>query len=122
MVLERLAAFDALHPAHLHLIGNALSLTPRFSHEYTRTGLLFHLPLPHPTLTLHLSITKLHLPSDKTTAHDSAETSEPYLVQLHPSKPIPSVTNRGEVSLADVVDLMRSTAGRVDGLEWGTGR
>ena len=94
----------------------------RFSHEYTRTGLLFHLPLPHPTLTLHLSITKLHLPSDKAAPHDVGATDEPYLVQLHPSKPIPSVTSRGEVSLADVVDLMRGMAGRVDGLEWGTGR
>lgn len=72
-------------------------------------------------MTLHLSITKLHLPSDKAAASETG-TDEPYLVQLHPSKPIPSVTSRGEVSLADVVDLMRGMAGRVDGLEWATGR
>ena len=97
------------------------SADARPSHSYTRTGTLFHLPLPHPTLTLHLSITKLSLPSDFTTSLGQ-ETSEPFIVQLQPSKPISGVPARGEMLVGEVIEQMWAVARRIDGLVWGTGR
>jgi len=90
----------------------------RHSHSYTRSGLLFHLPTP--IHSLHLTITHIQQPS--ATSNDDEETSEPYLVQLEPSRPIAAVAGRGEVGLQDVMSAMRDVADRIDGLEWGTGR
>ncbi|KAK1922584.1 hypothetical protein DB88DRAFT_541702 [Papiliotrema laurentii] len=89
-----------------------------YSHEYTRSGILFHIPLPHPTLTLHLTISRLALPLNSS---PSTPSSEPYLVQLQPSRPISGVAARGELGMTELVDLMRATADRIDGLEWGSG-
>jgi hypothetical protein len=93
-------------------------LMNRLSHSYARSGLLFHLSTPlHP---LHLTITRLDSPLGK--SEGGTSTSEPYLVQLEPSKPLQAVPTRGEPGVQDVMGMMRDVADRIDGLEWGTGR
>lgn len=96
----------------------------RESHSFTRTGLLFHIPTPTPALNLHLTITRLHpetwppAEEDK----DDPKSTEPFLVELQPARPVQAVPSRGEVGLQDTMRFMRTAAGRVDGLEWSTGR
>ncbi|EAL20058.1 hypothetical protein CNBF3840 [Cryptococcus deneoformans B-3501A] len=95
----------------------------RHSHTFTLTGHLLHLPIPIPTsppLTLHLSITRL-TPSASTTNEQSAP-DEPYLVQLQPSRPVYAIAPPGDIGLQDMIGVMQSTAGRLDGLEWSTGQ
>ncbi|ORX39139.1 hypothetical protein BD324DRAFT_312530 [Kockovaella imperatae] len=110
----------------------------RHSHSYTRSGLLFYIPLPHPAFTLRLTITHLipvDNPSPKTApseselgrappaqAEFSTKSSKPYIVQLSPSRSVQTVPPRGEPSLVDIMNMMRDVAGRVDMLDWGTGR
>ncbi|TYJ52048.1 hypothetical protein B9479_007349 [Cryptococcus floricola] len=94
----------------------------RHTHTYTLSGHLLHLPIPIPTstpLTLHLSITRISTSSSE--AEESPAKNEPYLVQLRPSRPVHAIAQRGDLSLMDMVGVMRVMAGRVDGLEWSTG-
>lgn len=51
----------------------------------------------------------------------STKTSEPYLVQLQPARPVSSVAPRGELTLQDAMRVMQDTAARVEGLKWETG-
>ena len=81
---------------------------------------MFHIPISHPSLTLHLTISRLSLPPDPETKIQP-ESSEPYLLQLQPSRPISGVASRAEIGMVELVDLMRSVAERIDGVEWGTG-
>ncbi|WVQ73650.1 hypothetical protein IAR50_003230 [Cryptococcus sp. DSM 104548] len=93
----------------------------RHTHTYTLSGHLLHLPIPIPTsspLTLHLSITRI-APSSETEGPPAK--NEPYIVQLRPSRPVHAIAQRGDLSLADMVGVMRVVAGNVDGLEWSTG-
>ncbi|TXT13201.1 hypothetical protein VHUM_01602 [Vanrija humicola] len=92
----------------------------RHSHTYTRTGHLFHLPVPgQTTSTLHLTVTRILSPDDKHADH----ATEPYLVQLQPGKPVGAVaSSRGEPNLQDTMRIMQDVAQRIDGLEWETGR
>lgn len=102
---------------------SSLTLDSRHSHTFTLTGHLLHLPIPIPTsppLTLHLSITRL-TPSASTTNEQSAP-DEPYLVQLQPSRPVYAIAPPGDIGLQDMIGVMQSTAGRLDGLEWSTGQ
>ncbi|WWD21376.1 hypothetical protein CI109_105861 [Kwoniella shandongensis] len=106
------------------------------SHTYTLSGLLFHIPIPapsNPPLTLQITITNLiPLSSATPTSHPTTISptnpslvggTEPYLVQIHPSRPVNPVPIPGDVGLQDMIGLMRDLAGRVDvdGLEWSTG-
>lgn len=82
-------------------------------------GHLFHLPIPgHPSLTLHLTVTRVLGPDDKPAEH----VSEPYLVQLQPGRPVSLVAGPRELSLQDMMRVMREVTERIDGLEWETGR
>ena len=114
----------------------------RHSHSYTRSGTLFYIPLPHPTMTLRLSITHIVPVSDPLSYTDGASNQSgennsgpgatmdsasrtpqtPYLVQLSPSRSVQAVPQRGEPSLTDVMRMMRDVASRVEMLDWGTGR
>lgn len=78
---------------------------------------MFHLPTP--LMLLHLTVTRLHPDIDTPPLENS---SEPYLVQLEPSRPIPSQPTRGEPAALDVMGAMRDLTGRIDGLYWSTGR
>lgn len=100
-----------------------LTLDSRHSHSFTLTGHLLHLPIPIPTsppLTLHLSITRLT--SSASTTNEQFAPDEPYLVQLQPSRPVYAIAPPGDIGLQDMIGVMQSTAGRLDGLEWSTGQ
>lgn len=88
----------------------------RHSHTVARVGHLFHIPIAGYATTLHLSVTRVL--GDAATP---AKTSEPYLVQLQPARPVSSVAPRGELTLQDAMRVMQDTAGRVEGLKWETG-
>ncbi|OWZ39512.1 hypothetical protein C356_04125 [Cryptococcus neoformans c45] len=95
----------------------------RHSHSFTLTGHLLHLPIPIPTsppLTLHLSMTRLT--SSASTTNEQFAPDEPYLVQLQPSRPVYAIAPPGDIGLQDMIGVMQSTAGRLDGLEWSTGQ
>lgn len=136
--LFRLDGRDSKQAAGLR--SSSSSYRSRHSHTYTRTGYLFHLPLPTQS-TLHLTITRLHKSNkagkadeaDKVDKADKADnpdkvdhaetdTGEPYLVQLSPARPVQAVTTRNEAGLGDMMRMMRDVADRIDGLDWGTGR
>lgn len=105
----------------VEMIEKVLAEMCRYSHEYSRKGLLFHIPLPHPSFTLHLTISRLLLPGDAS-EKDGKPTLEPFLVELHPAKPISGIATRGELGVSEMIQLIKGMAGRIDGLEWGTGR
>ncbi|WRT69171.1 uncharacterized protein IL334_006155 [Kwoniella shivajii] len=102
------------------------------SHSYSMTGTLFHIPLPLPTsnpITIQISITHLtRIP--KTTSSSTTLTSEitsprskePWLVQIYPSRPVNAVPQPGDVSYAQLVEIMNDLISRigVQGLEWST--
>ncbi|KIR63948.1 hypothetical protein I314_02730 [Cryptococcus bacillisporus CA1873] len=95
----------------------------RHSHSFTLTGHLLHLPIPIPTsppLTLRLSITRLS--SSASATKDEFPPDEAYLVQLQPSRPVYAIAPTGDIGLQDMIGVMQSTAGRIDGLEWSTGQ
>jgi len=74
---------------------------------------------------LHLTITRIrpYPPGSTESEEDEDErSSEPYLVELQPSRPVQAVASRGDVGLQDTMRIMRDTADRIDGLEWSTGR
>lgn len=128
-------------------------LTPhptRFSHSFTRQGHLVHLPGPYGT-TLHLSITRISLPpspdnnstsanvypapaSSSTSTSTPAPSSEPFFVQLQPSRAVQPVgTARTsasgpdkdiikELGLTDMMTVLQQVAGRIEGVHWETGR
>lgn len=99
-----------------------MTILYRSSHSYSRKGTLFHIPTPHPSLTLQLTVTKLS-PKSPSTAAGLKNDDEPWLVQLQPSRPVSVVpAMKGDLGLNDVMDLMESVASRIDGLDWGTGR
>ena len=91
----------------------------RRSHSYTRSGLVFHLPTP--LIILNLTVTRIHQDSD-TLPPGGGHSAEPYLVQLEPSRPIPSQPSRNEPVAMDVMGLMRDFSSRIDGLHWSSGR
>lgn len=100
-----------------------LTLNFRHSHSFTLTGHLLHLPIPIPTsppLTLRLSITRLS--SSASATKDEFPPDEAYLVQLQPSRPVYAIAPTGDIGLQDMIGVMQSTAGRIDGLEWSTGQ
>ncbi|WVQ81103.1 hypothetical protein IAT38_003225 [Cryptococcus sp. DSM 104549] len=100
----------------------------RHSHTYTLNGTLLHFPVHYPAnppLTLHLSIAHLTPSASPGTTSPppppSPSSSQPYFVQLHPSRSVYAVPHPGDIGLQSVIALMRSVAGQVDGLEWSTG-
>ncbi|WVO22474.1 uncharacterized protein IAS62_003804 [Cryptococcus decagattii] len=95
----------------------------RHSHSFTLTGHLLHLPIPIPTsppLTLRLCITRLS--SSASATKEEFPPDEAYLVQLQPSRPVYAIAPTGDIGLQDIIGVMQSTAGRIDGLEWSTGQ
>ncbi|KAK4684493.1 hypothetical protein P7C73_g5680, partial [Tremellales sp. Uapishka_1] len=90
------------------------------THSYTLKGTIFHFPLPSPNLTLTMTITRMNTPPVEP---GDGETSEPWLIHLQPSKPVSGVTsNRGELNLNEMMNLMKGFIDRIDGLEWSSGR
>lgn len=90
----------------------------RHSHGYVRVGQLFHLPVPgRPSWTLHLTITRVLGTEDK-----PENTSEPYLVQLCPARPVNAMPSKGEPSPQDMMLIIQEMSEKIDGLKWESGR
>lgn len=98
-------------------VSSDTKLMSRRSHSYTRSGLVFHLPTP--LIILNLTVTRIHQ-DPGTVPH--GQSSEPYLVQLEPSRPIPSQPSRNEPVALDVMGVMGDFSSRIEGLHWSTGR
>jgi hypothetical protein len=97
----------------------------RHSHSYTRSGYLAHLPLPLPSsvpMTIHLTITRMRSTPLAPNINTPGQASEPYLLQLQPSRPVQAVSIRGEPGLEDMMRVMRDVADRIEGVHWETGR
>jgi len=102
-----------------HFLDTKVELMDRRSHSYTRSGLVFHLPTP--LIILNLTITRIHQDSD-TFPPGPGLSAEPYLVQLEPSRPIPSQPSRNEPVAMEVMGIMRDFSSRIEGLHWSSGR
>jgi hypothetical protein len=96
-----------------------VKLIGRRSHSYTRSGLVFHLPTP--LIILNLTVTRIHQ-DPNTLPPGPGLSAEPFLVQLEPSRPIPSQPSRNEPVALDVMGVMRDFTSRIEGLHWSTGR
>jgi hypothetical protein len=65
-----------------------------------------------------LTITRVLSPEDKASEHEH----EPYLVQLHPGRPVPANAPKPEIGFQDMMRVMRDVADRIDGIAWESGR
>ncbi|ORY33136.1 hypothetical protein BCR39DRAFT_333345 [Naematelia encephala] len=94
------------------------------SHSFTLSGYRFHLAIPLPSsspITLHLTVARLLESTAGGQQQSSPEkTSEPYLVQLQPSRPVPAVGSLGVIGLQDMMRVMQEVAARIDGVDWST--
>ena len=83
--------------------------------------MLFHLPMSGMgNRTLHLSIAQVDLPENTAPASESGKT--PWLVQLEPSRAVPTIPQPGEPTLPDMMRVLQDVAADLDWLEWGSGR
>ncbi|EIW66084.1 hypothetical protein TREMEDRAFT_35559, partial [Tremella mesenterica DSM 1558] len=90
------------------------------SHSFKQKGTLFHIPIPGIPMTFHLSVTQL-IPLSSSSIHNNQDLND-YLIQLYPSRPVHTVSSNQEPDLQSMMNLLSDLTGKLDWLEWGSGR